>query len=216
MDMHGRRFHFGPGDVAIYTPAVPHAFWALEPVNEMCWFTLDGPMIEPFVRHLDVQPGVYPYGPAPVQQIMELADSLRDHTLQGRRQSSLQAIALLYEIADRIGTVEVPPVVRQVQHIIEAEFANPDLSTEGIAFRLTYHRGSLSRLFHQHTGTTVIDYMTQVRLQEVRFRLSQTDDKIAEVARRCGFRDATYFCRWVRKHTAMSPKEFRNNMSVPA
>jgi AraC-like DNA-binding protein len=214
MEVRGQRFHFGSGDVASYTPGIPHAFWAVAPENEMCWFTVDGPLIEPFARHLNLRAGVFPYGPAPLQQIIQLAESLEDHTAGGRRRSSLLAIALLYEIADRVETIDVPPVVRQVQHIIEAEFANPDLSTEMIAARLAYHRGSLSRLFHQHTGTTIIDYMTQVRLQEAKLRLAQTGEKIAEISRRCGFRDATYFCRWVRKHTGRSPREFRERMPI--
>lgn len=211
MEVRGKRFHFGPGDVAIYTPDIPHAFWAVDGHNEMCWFTTDGPLAEPFARHLDLQPGVFPFGPAPVQQIAEMMDSLDDPTTPGRRRSSLLAVALMYDIADRVGFAGLPPVVRQVQHIIEAEFANPDLSTEGIAVRVTYHRGSLSRLFHQHTGVTIIDYMTKVRLQEAKLRLDQTTDKIAEVGRRCGFRDPTYFCRWVRKHTGQSPKQFRGH-----
>lgn len=209
MEVHGKRFHFGAGDVALYTPDIPHAFWAVEALNEMCWFSVDGPLAESFIRHLDLHPGVFPFGPAPVQQITELADSLNDHTTAGRRRSSLLAVALLYEIADRVGAADLPPVVRQVQHIIEAEFTNPNLSTEAIAARVAYHRGSISRLFHQHTGVTIIDYMTQVRLQEAKLRLGQTDEKIAEVGRRCGFRDPTYFCRWVRKHTGQSPKQFR-------
>ncbi|HSV13315.1 MAG TPA: AraC family transcriptional regulator [Tepidisphaeraceae bacterium] len=214
MELHGQRFHFGPGDIAICTPGVPHAFWAVAPVNEMCWFTVDGPLVEPFARHLDLSPGVYPYGAAPLQQIAELTDSLTDHSQHGRRRSSLLAIALLYDIGERVGNVELPAVVRQAQHIIEAEFANAELSTEGIAGRLNYHRGSLSRLFHQHTGVTIIDYMTHVRLQEARLRLSESTDKVAEVGRRCGFRDPTYFCRWVRKHTGLSPKQLRLQVSA--
>ncbi len=210
----GFRHTFRPGDVAIYVPTIPHAFWAVAPRNEMCWFSIDGPLAEPFAMHLELRAGVYPYGPAPVDQILEMADSLKDLTLQGRRRSSLLAMTLLHEIANRARTVEVPEAVRQVQHIIEQEFADTDLSTESLASRFAYHRGSLSRLFHRHTGVTIIDYITQVRLQEARALLLHSGDKISEVARKCGFREASYFCRWVRKHTNVSPKDLRNSPQV--
>ena len=62
----GRRISFGPREVAVYTPTIPHEFWAVSPVTEMCWFTVDGPLSEQFVTMLGLRPGVFPFGPAPV------------------------------------------------------------------------------------------------------------------------------------------------------
>jgi transcriptional regulator GlxA family with amidase domain len=184
-------------------------FWALAPVNEMCWFSLDGPLADSFAMELDLRPGVYPFGPAPVEQIHEMMESLKDHTVQGRRRASLLAIRMLYQLADAMRAPAVPSVVAQVQQIIQQEFADPNLSAGSIADRLHYHRVSLSRLFHRNTGITLIDYLTQVRLQEARALLQHTPDKIADIARRCGFRDGAYFARWLRKHTGTLPKHLR-------
>jgi two-component system response regulator YesN len=119
------------------------------------------------------------------------------------------AVQMLYQVANAIRTPEVPSVVRQVRHVIQQEFSDPDLSAESVAGRLLYHRGSLSRLFHKHTGVTIIDYITQVRLQEARALLTHSKDKVADVGRKCGFREATYFCRWLRKHTGATPRDLR-------
>ncbi|HEV2296116.1 MAG TPA: helix-turn-helix transcriptional regulator [Tepidisphaeraceae bacterium] len=205
-----QRLSFGPGEVAIYLPSIPMRFWAVAPVSEMCWFSLDGPSADPFAMELDLRPGVYPYGPAPVEQIHEMMEGLKDHTIQGRRRASLLAIRMLYQLADVVRTPEVPSVASRAQQLIEQEFADPELSVASIAERLNYHRVSLSRLFHRHTGTTLIDYLTQVRLQEARALLQHTPDKIAQVARKCGFREPSYFCRWLRKHTGLPPGQLRS------
>jgi AraC-like DNA-binding protein len=211
MAVGAERLTFAPGDVAVYLPNIPLRFWALEPVNEVCWFTVDGALAEQFALELKLSPGVYPYGSAPVQQIHELMESLRDDTALGRRRSSVLAIQMLYELADITRTPEIPSVVQQARHMIDQEFGDPDLSIEQIASRLYYHRGSLSRLFHKHVGVSMRNYINDLRLQEARALLQHTSDKIGEVARKCGFREGAYFCRWLRKHAGMTPKDLRVN-----
>ena len=97
--------------------------------------------------------------------------------------------------------------------MIEQEFADPDLSAERIAADLNYHRGSLSRLFHRQTGITIMDYLTRVRLQEARSLLRYAPDKVGAIAKKCGFRQASYFCRWIRKHTDQTAGELRQSES---
>ncbi|HEX4054881.1 MAG TPA: AraC family transcriptional regulator [Tepidisphaeraceae bacterium] len=211
MKIGSQRFNFGPGMVAIYLPTIPHCFWALKPVNEFCWFTLDGPLAEEFVLQLGLNVGVFNCTPPPLEKIYALMDGLKDHTLQGCRRCSLAAIQMLYDLANSIRSPKTAPLVQRARNIIEQEFADPDLSAERIAAELSYHRGSLSRLFHKQTGVTIIDYLTHVRLQEAKSLLRYTPDKIAAVAEKCGFREATYFCRWIRKHTGKTAGELRQS-----
>ena len=210
MGIKGDRVSFGPGEVAIYTPSIAHQFWAMGEINEMCWFTMDGPLAEEFVSELQLRPGVYGNVPAPVQQLTELMESLKDRTIQGRRHASLRAIELWYQLANSIRSPEIPSVVTRAQQFIREHFANPDLSTESLAEHLHYHRGSMSRLFHKHTGVTIIEFITQARLHEAKKLLMHTNEKISQIGHKCGFRQSNYFCRWLRKHTGQTPREFRN------
>ena len=101
-------------------------------------------------------------------------------------------------------------LVGQVHHLIAQEFADPNLSIAAIAKRLGYHRASLSRLFQQQTGETVIAHLTQVRLREARALLAHTSERVAEVGRQCGFSQSAYFCRWFCKHAGTSPGALRS------
>ena len=104
--------NFGPGMVAIYLPTIPHRFWALKPINEFCWFTLDGPLAEEFILQLGLNVGVFHCQPPALEKIYELMDCLKDHTIQGRRHASLLAIDMLYEITNSIRTPRVAPLVQ--------------------------------------------------------------------------------------------------------
>jgi AraC-like DNA-binding protein len=53
--------------------------------------------------------------------------------------------------------------------------------------------------------------ITHVRLREAKTLLRYTPDKIAAVAEKCGFQAATYFCRWIRKHTGKTARELRQS-----
>jgi AraC-like DNA-binding protein len=214
MGVGGRQLSFGPRQAAVYLPTTPHEFWALAESNELIWFSIDGPLAEQFMRELELRPGVYPYGPPPVDQVHELMESLKDPSIQGRRKASMLAIRALYELANATRATKTPSAVQQVQFIIQQEFADPDLSSETLAAKVCYHRGSLSRMFHQHTGVTIIDYLTQVRLQEAQTLLRHTEDKVSDIARMCGFREPTYFCRWLRKHTGYRPSDIRRQTEI--
>ncbi len=210
MKVGSQRLNFGPGTVAIYLPTIPHRFWALKPVNEFCWFSVDGPLAEEFVLQLGLNAGVFNWPSPPLEKVYQLMDSLKDHTIQGRRHASLAAIEMLYDIANAIRSPRIAPLVQRARQIIEQEFADPNLSAERIASELSYHRGSLSRLFHKQTGVTIIEYLTRVRLQEAKTLLRYTSDKVSGVAEKCGFRETTYFCRWIRKHTGKTTRELRH------
>jgi AraC-like DNA-binding protein len=214
MGVRGRRISFGPRQAAVYLPTNSHQFWAVDEVNELIWFSIDGPLAEQFMRELELSSGVYPYGPAPVEQVHELMESLKDPSIQGRRRASMLAIRAIYDLANATRATKTPSVVQQVQFVIQQEFADPDLSSETLAAKVDYHRGSLSRIFHQHTGVTIIDYLTQVRLQEAQTLLKHTDDKVADISRMCGFREPTYFCRWLRKHTGYRPSDIRRQTEI--
>lgn len=202
---------FGPGQVAVYLPNIPHRFWVLDAGTEMCWFTLDGPLAEDFTLQLGLHSGIYPSQAAPLATIMEMIATLEEQTPANMQRGSLLAIQTLYQVAEHAHTVDLPSVVLRAQHLIQQRFADPELSADAIASTLDYHRSALSRLFHRQAGVTLMNYLTRIRLQEAKALLVHTDAKVAEIAIKCGFRDTTYFCRWLRKNTGQTARGIRKS-----
>jgi AraC-like DNA-binding protein len=215
MEINDQRLVFGPGQVAIYLPTIPHRFWALAARNRFSWFSIDGPFAESFVMELGLRPGVYNVPPPSHRQVQAMASSLTDQTTRGRRKASVLAIAEWYRIADAIGAKAPTSAGNQVRGIIAERFADPELSTASLAAQLGLHRGSLSRLFHREAGCTLVDYIAKTRLQEAQSLLQHGDESLTGIARQCGLRDASYFGRWFKKLTGMTPASYRRGHHRP-
>ena len=69
-----------------------------------------------------------------------------------------------------------------------------------------YH---LCRIFKTAMKSTVVDYLTQIRIKNARQLLEHSNQDIGQIAQSCGFHSAAYFCNLYRKITGESPSEFR-------
>ncbi|MEK5258586.1 response regulator [Paenibacillus sp. FSL L8-0663] len=67
----------------------------------------------------------------------------------------------------------------------------------------------LSTRFKQVTGESFADYQTRVRFERARELLLDPNRKVAEVAELVGFTDTNYFSIAFKKHTGLTPTEFR-------
>jgi AraC-like DNA-binding protein len=209
IEVDGKRLRFGPGQVAIYLPTDPHRFWALEATNRFCWFSTDGLGAEQLVRELGLQTGVYAAPPPTRGVIAAMARSLEDRSLVGRRASSILAIREWYRIASDIGARPHHSLVDQARFIIDQEFADPELTAAGIAYRLGCHRGTLSRLFHDTMKQTLVGYLGDVRCREAQCLLATNSAALPAIAAQCGIRDAAYFCRWIKRRTGSTAGHLR-------
>lgn len=99
-------------------------------------------------------------------------------------------------------------IVRQVCGAMEAE-PGRDCSLAQLAAEHYISESYLSHIFKTRTGYSVNQYRMLCRLSAARRYLSETELSVVEVARRCGFNDATGFCRCFKKKTGCTPLEYR-------
>ncbi len=139
-----------------------------------------------------------------------MLQAVKDDTLQGRLRASLMVIEMLYDLLAHIPPPRTSTAIQRVRHLIQEGLSDPTLSASGIADQLSYNRSALSQLFHRQTGMTIMQCITQTRLQEAEMLLSGTKDRIRDIAKKCGFRDVSYFSRWIKKHTGQIPRTLRS------
>lgn len=85
-----------------------------------------------------------------------------------------------------------------------------DLSLDDVATEVGVSSGYLSRLFKQVTGESFKGYLTRNRMQEAKRLLSETTNRVYEIAELVGYNDQHYFSEVFRKETGLSPVEYRN------
>ncbi len=85
------------------------------------------------------------------------------------------------------------------------------LSIEGIAHTLGYHRAHLTRLFKEATGLPPMQYLYKVRMKKAE-ELLEGELTIAQIAASVGYNDPLFFTKQFHKWSGQSPTEFRRNL----
>lgn len=101
-------------------------------------------------------------------------------------------------------------LVKKIMAIIE-ERLHEDISVTEIASCMHLHPNYLSRLFKSETGSAVIDYLIQRRLDKAKSLLRTPGSKVYEIAALVGYDSVPHFSRIFKRETGMSPKEYQQH-----
>lgn len=199
--------------VFIYRPGDLHQLRAENETWEYRWFTVHEGLTDALVKSFGVVPS-FPrnVGLCPHELFLKLEAQIQNH----RANAELEATATAFELITRALSTQrsIPTdqntLVSKVVHALESLSADPLFSIEGLADSLKIHRSSLTRQFSAQTGLSPVEYLLNIRIQRAASLLRETNESIAEIARKSGFTDPNYFARIFRKRTELSPKGFRN------
>lgn len=102
----------------------------------------------------------------------------------------------------------------QAMHIIEKEYADPDLSLVGVSSRISVSPNYLSALVKKEMGMSFIDLLTKKRIETARELVMGTAMKVREIAEKCGYNDQHYFSYCFKKHCGVSPNLMRQQVQA--
>ncbi|MBK5255192.1 MAG: helix-turn-helix domain-containing protein [Vicinamibacteria bacterium] len=105
-------------------------------------------------------------------------------------------------------TVRENATAVKLRQLIERHFHESHQPAE-YARRLRITVGHLNQLSRRHLGRAVGVVIRERVVLEAKRQLLHTDRSAAEVAYALGFKDPTYFARFFRRGTGMSPSKFR-------
>lgn len=102
----------------------------------------------------------------------------------------------------------------QVQAFLELVFSPGaiDGSLRFYAERLGISTNYLSRLIKQSTGRSPGAWIDIARIGRAKELLSGSQDSVIDIAAAVGLEDQSYFSRFFRRHTGMTPSEYRQRM----
>lgn len=70
-----------------------------------------------------------------------------------------------------------------------------------------------SRMIEREYGLTFIEKLTEIRLDNAKYRLKNTSDTMEAIAVACGFQSYSYFTTCFKKNVGMTPGQYRSKFS---
>ena len=89
------------------------------------------------------------------------------------------------------------------------KYAVHERSCAFYADRLCLTSRYLSTLVRQASGRTVMDWVNEAVMQEAKLMLCHTDKLVYQIADELNFPNASFFCKYFRRMTGMTPKDYR-------
>ena len=106
----------------------------------------------------------------------------------------------------------IPSLLQEYKELIEHDFIN-DRQVRNYAKRLGVSSNYLNVLTQKHLGKSALEMINERVALEMKRLLLRTDYDISEIAYKLGFNELSYFSRFFRRNTGMSPHEFRTAMN---
>lgn len=84
-----------------------------------------------------------------------------------------------------------------------------NISTKTLSEEFYLSESYICRLFKKEIGTSPIEHINNLRINEAEILLKNTSENVTSIAMRLGFSDLNYFSRIFKKQTGITPREYR-------
>ena len=105
------------------------------------------------------------------------------------------------------------PSTAELTRLYVYENFREKISMKDICTALGRTKSAICPVFKEKYGITVMDYMTDLRLEEAKRMLIETDMTVSEISDVVGFSDTSYFSKVFAKKCNLSPTQYRKKAS---
>lgn len=132
--------------------------------------------------------------------------------------ASLQQNALLLSLLAKVydscyAQYKYSAAVRTCIGYMQKHFSE-NITLEVLGALTSYSKLHLLRLFKQDLGQTPHDFLTAIRLEQAKKRLTETDMNLEQISAACGFRSVSHFKTLFKELTHCTPGTYRRNAKL--
>ena len=209
----GRMFQVSKGQLLCIRQGTAATLWTdREKHSIRIWFLLEGTGVDALFSLFRI-PDVYTASSPALPECMALCDLLA--TGADNAEACAGVFALLAAILTRTMAPVVFPenrendsVSRRMQVYIDSHLYE-NLHLDALASRFGYAKMHLIRLFREECGITPIQYVLQKRMEAACKLLTGTVMPVGEIAVLLQYSSAQHFAAAFRKHTGVTPSDYR-------
>ncbi len=113
------------------------------------------------------------------------------------------------QLSQQISMGPINPIVEKAVRFIHNQYSQ-NITLQKVASELSTHPVWLSQLFKRETKQTFSDYLTDVRMEEAKRLLRESNLRIYEISEQVGYTDLQHFGQIFKKRTGLTPKGYRS------
>ena len=185
--------------------------------------------IEPIAQFLDIDIDalfskyVLNYTNEQISDIMSIANKIVDEYKSNNdclknKDIKLLTAMLLYKLTKYESEAEFSfakeDLMSEIVAFLQYNY-NSHITLEYLAEKFGINKYELCKRSKKHFGFTVIELLTNIRINNARKLLEETTLTIVDIAERVGFNSSSYFSKNFKAHTGYSPQEYREKMRKP-
>ncbi|MDF2927441.1 MAG: response regulator [Paenibacillaceae bacterium] len=141
-------------------------------------------------------------------RIQEMLDYSRYSSWKEAMLELFRIAGRFFDLMDRERDDSSQRAVKVLHHYIETNL-DADLSLTKLSEVVHLNPVYLSRFYIEQTGGKLSEYIMKARLDKAKALLSKPDMKIQDICKIIGLDSPSYFSRFFKKGTNMSPQEYR-------
>ncbi|WP_123042910.1 response regulator transcription factor [Cohnella candidum] len=103
---------------------------------------------------------------------------------------------------------ETDGFVQKAIHFMK-QHVEEDISREDVAAHVNLNPAYLSRLFKKETGTSLIDFLIETKMERGKQLLDMTDMTVSAIAMQVGYYNFSHFTKMFKKHFGVNPQDYR-------
>lgn len=186
-----------------------------------CWISFGGSVADKIIQHSLFKDDQYTMVSSEIARYVEIILACMNYSTKNLVDElqlnalTYQLLALLLEDGGYVHLGEQKSysalAVDAVQYI--EEHYSERLTVEEIAKKLSVNRSHLSRVFKNHMGISIKEYMIGVRINRAAFLLSLTEESVEAIAYQVGFNSLVVFSRMFKKFTGETATSYRRRMN---
>lgn len=134
-----------------------------------------------------------------------LSSSRREEMLEYLKKVCL----MINDYFTRASEGKVKGILMRITDYMRANYGNEELSMKEVAKQAYISVSYMGIILKKETGKTFIEYLTQLRIEQAKKYLKETDLKNYEIAMKCGYSNPTYFSTVFKGMVGRSPSAYR-------
>lgn len=115
---------------------------------------------------------------------------------------------IIVQSGEAVQSRDMPGDIERICQFLNENYSQK-LTLEEIAATVGYSKYYINRLFRQYKGTTVMDYLIHIRIQEAKKLLRSGNYSVKQISMMVGYSEPNYFTLTFKKLEGMTPLKYR-------